>query len=568
MIRLQMEPLAEAELALALARDPRTLRANFLLGQLALFRGQLDAAVERSTRELALNPSDAMASYQLGDALLRQNRGDEAIAALQRSLWLNPFYSGPYILLGRAYMKKGQPATAEGMLRRAIDYDPNNRAAHYLLAQLLQQLGRAEEAKQEFAIAERLDDARRASDGGRCDARRLRRPGGARAASALALRRGDRAGPPAAPWPVRFVDVAAEAGLTQPITYGDAGAQALHHRDQRLRRGDDRPRRRRVGRPRDAERHPARARRRGATAPGRPGRRRGSGCIATCADASSTRRAASGLDRDRLGVERVRRRRRRRRARRSVHHLLRPQRPVSQPRTAAASRTSPRRPVSRPAAIAGAPAVRCSTSIATATSICSSPTICRSIWRRRPSPGRAPNCSWKGLPVNCGPKGLATDTNLLYRNDGDGTFTDVSAASGVARVTGRYSMTAAAADFDGDGWIDIYVATDSTAAILYRNNHDGTFTDVALPSGAAYNELGVAAGRDGAGARRHRRRRRPRHPQDALRRRHSRALSQSRPRAVRGRRDAGRPRRRRTASCSGARGCPISTTTAGWTCST
>ncbi len=156
MIRLQMEPLAEAELELALKRDPGTLRANFLLGQLALFRGQLDAAVERSTRELALNPSDAMASYQLGDALLRQNRGDEAIAALQRSLWLNPFYSGPYILLGRAYLKKGQPATAEGMLRRAIEYDPNNRAAHYLLAQLLQQQGRAEEAKEEFAVAERL----------------------------------------------------------------------------------------------------------------------------------------------------------------------------------------------------------------------------------------------------------------------------------------------------------------------------------------------------------------------------------------------------------------------------
>ena len=107
-----------------------------------------------------------------------------------------------------------------------------------------------------------------------------------------------------------------------------------------------------------------------------------------------------------------------------------------------------------------------------------------------PEPGQGPNCSWKGLPVNCGPKGLPTDTNLLYRNNGDGTFTDVSAASGIAAVTGRYSMTAAAADLDGDGWIDIYVATDSTAAILYRNNHDGTFTDVALPSGAAYNELG------------------------------------------------------------------------------
>jgi tetratricopeptide (TPR) repeat protein len=97
-----------------------------------------------------------MAYQQIGDAYVRQSRWDAAIAALQRSLWRNPFYSGPYILLGRAYMKKGQPGTAESMLRRAIEYDPNNRAAHYLLAQLLQQVGREDEAKREFEIAERL----------------------------------------------------------------------------------------------------------------------------------------------------------------------------------------------------------------------------------------------------------------------------------------------------------------------------------------------------------------------------------------------------------------------------
>jgi superkiller protein 3 len=157
MIRLQMEALAEAELLAALDRDPRVPRASFLLGQLALFRGQLDEAVARSQREIALNPSDAMAFYQMGDAYTRQARWDEAIRALQQSIWLNPFYSGPYILLGRAYMHKQQPATAEGMLRRAIAYDPNNRTAHYVLAQLLQRMGRVDEAKQEFAVAERLD---------------------------------------------------------------------------------------------------------------------------------------------------------------------------------------------------------------------------------------------------------------------------------------------------------------------------------------------------------------------------------------------------------------------------
>jgi enediyne biosynthesis protein E4 len=118
-----------------------------------------------------------------------------------------------------------------------------------------------------------------------------------------------------------------------------------------------------------------------------------------------------------------------------------------------------------------------------------------------PEPGAGPNCTWKGIAVNCGPKGLPTDTNLLYRNTGDGKFADVSEPSGIARVTGRYSMTAVATDLTGDGWPDIYVASDSTAAILYRNNRDGTFADVAVESGAAYSDhgspqagMGLAAG--------------------------------------------------------------------------
>ena len=108
-----------------------------------------------------------------------------------------------------------------------------------------------------------------------------------------------------------------------------------------------------------------------------------------------------------------------------------------------------------------------------------------------PEVGKGPNCTWKGVPVNCGPKGLPTDTNLLYHNNGDGTFTDVSVASGIAKVTNRYPMTATATDVDGDGWIDIYAACDSSASILYHNNRDGTFTDTAVESGVAYSENGT-----------------------------------------------------------------------------
>lgn len=159
MVRAELDELAEAELKLALARDPRLPHAHFLLGQTALFRGRLDEAVALLNKELEVNPASAMTLYRLGDAYVRQLRWDQAVAALQKSVWINPYFSGPYILLGKAYSKKGDLAAAEGMLRRAIDYDPNNKAAHYLLAQLLSRTGRTEEARREFEIAEKLPGA-------------------------------------------------------------------------------------------------------------------------------------------------------------------------------------------------------------------------------------------------------------------------------------------------------------------------------------------------------------------------------------------------------------------------
>jgi hypothetical protein len=99
-------------------------------------------------------------------------------------------------------------------------------------------------------------------------------------------------------------------------------------------------------------------------------------------------------------------------------------------------------------------------------------------------------CQWKGVPTMCGPRGLPGDTNLLYHNNGDGTFTDVSEKAGILKPGPRYSITATSYDFDNDGWPDIYVAVDSEPSILFKNNHDGTFTDVAVMAGCAYNDDG------------------------------------------------------------------------------
>jgi hypothetical protein len=108
-----------------------------------------------------------------------------------------------------------------------------------------------------------------------------------------------------------------------------------------------------------------------------------------------------------------------------------------------------------------------------------------------PPPGDSTNCAWKGIPVFCGPRGLPPGSVTLYRNNGDGTFADVSVRSGVAKATGSYPMTAVAADLDGDGWPDLYVACDSTPSFLFRNRGDGAFAEVGLERGAALNEDGV-----------------------------------------------------------------------------
>jgi enediyne biosynthesis protein E4 len=108
-----------------------------------------------------------------------------------------------------------------------------------------------------------------------------------------------------------------------------------------------------------------------------------------------------------------------------------------------------------------------------------------------PRPGESTDCRWRGVPVNCGPRGLPPGHVQLFHNNGDGTFTDVSRASGVSAASGAYPMTAVAADYDNDGWPDIYVACDSTPSWLFRNQHDGTFRQEGLERGVALSEDGL-----------------------------------------------------------------------------
>jgi hypothetical protein len=107
-----------------------------------------------------------------------------------------------------------------------------------------------------------------------------------------------------------------------------------------------------------------------------------------------------------------------------------------------------------------------------------------------PSPGTSASCQWKGIPVMCGPRGLKGTYSQLYRNNGNGTFTDVSEKSGVAKTPPFYCFTVLTGDFDDDGWPDIFVACDSTPSLFFHNNRNGTFTETAVTAGLAFNDEG------------------------------------------------------------------------------
>jgi hypothetical protein len=109
-----------------------------------------------------------------------------------------------------------------------------------------------------------------------------------------------------------------------------------------------------------------------------------------------------------------------------------------------------------------------------------------------PKPGANPYCFYRGIAVNCGPRGLPFDRNILYRNNGDGTFADVSQSSGIAEPEGHYSLSVLTGDFNEDGLPDIYVACDQTPSLLYINKGKGKFEEEGVLRGVAFDQNGKA----------------------------------------------------------------------------
>ncbi len=110
----------------------------------------------------------------------------------------------------------------------------------------------------------------------------------------------------------------------------------------------------------------------------------------------------------------------------------------------------------------------------------------------RHPPGSRPDCFWKGRPVMCGPQGLAGSHNALFRGQTDGTFVDVSEQAGLLKARPAFGFTPLVLDYDNDGWPDVYVANDSSASLLFRNDRRGGFTEVGLRAGVALTADGRA----------------------------------------------------------------------------
>ena len=537
MNRLELEDLAEAELKQALTKDPKLPEAHYLLGQIAIFRSRLDEGIALMRRGARDQPG-ARDGALLGSATstrARRNGPRRSPRCSSRSGSIRTS-AAPTSSSARRSARRASPRPPKTCCAAPSSTTRTTSPRTTCSRRSSSRPGRAEEAA--TRIRDRGTAAGRRSSDARAACAATAVPGVAhlcavgRAGGSHALRR-RRAGR-CRSWTSRTAP-----GCAQPSIYGgldrkrfiietngagvaffdydnDGWTDALVLSGIRLRTGT-----------RAIE----------SFAPGS-----GAG-VAPLSQQSRRhlhrRHRRAGLRRDRLGLVGVLRRRLRQRRLRSIS---------SSPTTArtcciaiaatARSRTSPRAP--------GLPAggTRWGSGLRLPRlrprrprSICSSRTTCASISHGAPEVGQGPELPVEGRAGELRAARAADRHQPAVSQRRRRARSPTSRQqSGIATVTGRYPMTAAAADFDGDGWLDIYVACDSTASILYRNNHDGTFTRHGRRERRRLQRERHAAGRHGPRGRRLQRRRPARSPEDAFRRRCAGALPESRQGAVRGRR--------------------------------
>jgi len=156
MVRQHLEERSIAEIEKAITLDPRLPMAHFLLGEVYLYQQSPQRALDEFQNELAINPTVWLVYWRLGDAYARLEKYAEAERSLKEAIWLNEAFTGSYLLLGEIQLKKGDAQLAAGFLNQALKLDPQNYYAHYALARAYQQMGRAEEANQQFEITRSL----------------------------------------------------------------------------------------------------------------------------------------------------------------------------------------------------------------------------------------------------------------------------------------------------------------------------------------------------------------------------------------------------------------------------
>ena len=163
LMRQGFDTIAEQEAKKAVELDPKLPMANYLLGEMYIFKSRIPEAIKAFEAELAINPANAATYYRLADAYTRVQRWDDAEKLLQQSIWLDSTASGPFILMGKVLLKKNDATLAARSLQRALSMDPSNYIAHNLMGQAYRMQGKTAEAEKELELSQKLQDAQNRS---------------------------------------------------------------------------------------------------------------------------------------------------------------------------------------------------------------------------------------------------------------------------------------------------------------------------------------------------------------------------------------------------------------------